>query len=168
MAMGTLGEVRDLNKSAYHLLKRAGQFAADLYSQEVGDRGLTHRQFAVLLTVAQNEGLSQTRLVETTGIDRSTLADLVARLLKKGLLQRKRTREDARANAIRLSAAGRRALLATQPGAATADRRLLNLLPSGQRNEFIAALSVISEALEKMSAESARLNGDDGRAPRRR
>lgn len=159
--MSTAGEVRNLNKSPFHLLKRAGQFAADLYADEVGSRGLTHRQFAVLLTVAQNEGLSQTDLVERTGIDRSTLADLVGRLLKKGLLQRKRTKEDARANAIRLSAAGRRALMATQPGAATADKRLLNLLPTDQRKEFLAALGVISEALEDLSADSAKLNGGD-------
>ena len=83
MAMGTLGEVRDMNKSAYHPLRRAGRLAADPHAREAGDRGLTHGQFAVLLTVARNEGLSQTRLGETTGIDRGTLADLVARPLRK-------------------------------------------------------------------------------------
>ena len=91
--------------------------------------------------------MSQTELVDKTGIDRSTLADLVARLLKKGLLQRKRTKEDARANSIRLSAAGRRALQATQHGAAAADKRLLGLLSSPQRKQFLTALSQLSKAL---------------------
>ncbi|MFZ1102753.1 MAG: helix-turn-helix domain-containing protein, partial [Hyphomicrobiaceae bacterium] len=38
-----------------------------------------------------------------TGIDRSTLADIVRRLTRKGLLQRCRTNEDARAYAVRLT-----------------------------------------------------------------
>ena len=61
------------------------------------DGDLTPRQLAVLVTVAQNEGLSQTGLVDRTGIDRSTLADIVRRMQRKGLLQRRRTKEDARA-----------------------------------------------------------------------
>jgi DNA-binding MarR family transcriptional regulator len=44
------------------------------------DGDLTPRQLAVLVTVANNEGLSQTGLVDRTGIDRSTLADIVRRL----------------------------------------------------------------------------------------
>ncbi|MEQ1711924.1 MAG: MarR family transcriptional regulator, partial [Hyphomicrobium sp.] len=55
----------------------------------MGAADLTPRQYAVLITVAQNEGLSQTNLVDKTGIDRSTLADIVRRMLKKGLLQRR-------------------------------------------------------------------------------
>ena len=80
----------ELGKSPIHLLHRAGQCAGDLFAGKVPERDLTPRQFAVLLTVAQNEGLSQTGLVEKTGIDRSTLADIVRRMLKKGLLQRRR------------------------------------------------------------------------------
>jgi DNA-binding MarR family transcriptional regulator len=56
----------------------------------MGDGDLAPRQHAVLVAVSQNEGLSQTNLVEKTGVDRSTLADIVRRMLKKGLLQRRR------------------------------------------------------------------------------
>jgi DNA-binding MarR family transcriptional regulator len=49
-----------------------------------------------------NEGLSQTGIVARTGIDRSTLADLVRRLQRKGLLQRRRTKDDARAYAVKM------------------------------------------------------------------
>ncbi len=56
----------------------------------------------MLARVAGNEGLSQTDIVNLTGIDRSTLADIVRRLVKKGLLQRRRTKQDARAAAQRL------------------------------------------------------------------
>ena len=79
-----------LQRSPIHLLHRAGQCAGDIFHAEMLHGELTPRQFAVLYTVANNQGLSQTGLVERTGIDRSTLADIVRRMQKKGLLQRRR------------------------------------------------------------------------------
>ena len=76
-----------LESSPIHLLHRACQCAGDIFQREIDERELTPRQYAILLTVSQNEGLSQTHLVEKTGIDRSTLADVVRRMLKKGLLR---------------------------------------------------------------------------------
>jgi DNA-binding MarR family transcriptional regulator len=86
-----------LRRSPAHLLHRAGQCAGEIFHAEIRKGDLTRRQLAVLVTVAQTDGLSQTEIVERTGIDRSTLAALVKRLQKKGLLQRRRTKEDARA-----------------------------------------------------------------------
>ncbi|MGI9483971.1 MAG: MarR family winged helix-turn-helix transcriptional regulator [Hyphomicrobiales bacterium] len=152
-------EIKDMKKSPHHLLRRAAQYASDLYSAEVGNKGLTHRQFTVLLAVEQNEGASQTDLVQITGIDRSTLAELIARLTATGLLQRRRTKKDARVNTVKLSAAGRRALTAAQPGAKTADQRLLRVLEKDQRKVFVAALAEINKVLteqETRIAETAR------------
>src|SRR5688572_708168 len=69
-----------LGRSPIHLLHRAGQCAEDIFRAEMGDRDLTPRQLAVLTATSEDEGLSQTGLVERTGIDRSTLADMVRRL----------------------------------------------------------------------------------------
>ena len=59
-------DVKQLSRSPYHLLKRAAQYAAHIYQGEVGKSGLTQRQYTVLLSVDQNEGLSQTSLVKMT------------------------------------------------------------------------------------------------------
>ena len=85
------------------------------------------RQYAILASVSQNPDISQTGLVEQTGVDRSTLADIVRRLVKKGLLQRKRTRRDARMYAVRLTAKGQSALGAVKPAAARVDQRMLSV-----------------------------------------
>lgn len=137
-----------LTSSPGHLLRRAQQYAFDVYTQEVGADGLTPRQFAVLLTVDQNEGLSQTDLVRMTGIDRSTLADMISRLLKRDLLARKRTETDQRANAVRITASGRKALKAAMPAVAKAEGRILDPLPTGKRSEFLKALAVLSQAAD--------------------
>ena len=143
-----------LNRSPIHLLHRAGQCAGDVFQAEMKIEGLTPRQLAVLMTVAQNEGLSQTGLVERTGIDRSTLADIVRRMQRKGLLQRRRTREDARAYAVKLTDEGRRVLRTAEPLAKKVDERILDALPGKQREQFIDDLLAIVDTLQKMSPQS--------------
>jgi DNA-binding MarR family transcriptional regulator len=138
-----------LHRSAMHLLHRAGQCAADIFASEARTCGLTPRQFAVLMVVADEEGLTQTDLVERTGIDRSTLADIVARLLGRGLIQRRRAKDDGRAYAIKLSPQGAKALRDAQPGAAAADQKLLANLPPAKRQEFLEALNLIVSASRK-------------------
>jgi DNA-binding MarR family transcriptional regulator len=132
-----------LNRSATHLLHRAGQRAVDTFFAETKTGGPTPRQFAVLMMVAEQEGLTQTDLVDRTGIDRSTLADIVSRLLSRGLILRRRAKDDARAYAIRLSSQGAKALRQAQPGAAAADKRLLANLPPAKRQDFLESLNLI-------------------------
>ena len=117
-----------LERSPSHLLHRALQLALDIYAEETGPDAVTQRQYAVLAAVAAHEGLTQTDLVRSTGIDRSTLADLVARMIGKTLLARQRSTADARANTVSLTEAGRAALEAAKPRVAAADARILKLL----------------------------------------
>ncbi|MBR2535030.1 MAG: MarR family transcriptional regulator [Hyphomicrobium sp.] len=142
-----------LEKSPLHLLHRAGQCAAEIFQMELGSGDITPRQFAVLVTVSQNEGLSQTHLVERTGIDRSTLADVVRRMLKKGLLQRRRTREDARAYAVKLTDEGWRVLKSVDPLARKVDDKILSSLPSAQRDKLLQDLNNIVQALGRLQAK---------------
>ncbi|NOX84200.1 Transcriptional regulator, MarR family [hydrothermal vent metagenome] len=144
-----------LKSSPGHLLRRAQQYAHDLYSKEVGTSGPTPRQFEVLSVVAKNEGLSQTDLVRHTGIDRSTLADMIARMIKKGLLTRKRTKEDARANAVSISAAGKRILKSADAKVNKSDRAVLSVLPKTQQAGFMKALKAYADALDSMESASA-------------
>ena len=52
-----------------------------VYLAELKGGGLTPRQLVVvLITVADNAGLSQTGIVQRTGVDRATLPDIVRRL----------------------------------------------------------------------------------------
>ena len=138
---------RGLAASPSHLMHRALQLALDIYAEEAGPDGLTQRQFAVLEAASHKAGLTQTDLVRATGIDRSTLADLVARMTAKGLLQRERSTH-ARAKAVRLSAAGEVALDAARPRVEAADKRILALLPKGKRDGFLARLSDLAGAAD--------------------
>ena len=147
-----------LGASPSHLMHRVLQLALDIYSEETGPDGLTQRQFAVLEAVSHKSGLTQTDLVRATGIDRSTLADLVARMTTKGLLDRVQSTIDARAKAVSLSAAGQAALDAARPKVEAADKRILALLPKGKRDGFLGLLSELAgeadAAPDKAKAEA--------------
>lgn len=142
-----------LDHSPSHLLHRALQLALDIYAEETGPDALTQRQYAVLSAVAAHEGLTQTDLVRATGIDRSTLADLVARMIGKGLLARQRSISDARANTVSLTGQGRDALEEAEPKVASADERILALLPTRKRDAFLSVLRDIGQA--EAEAEAA-------------
>lgn len=137
-----------LDGSPSHLMHRVLQVALDIYAEETGPGAPTQRQFAVLSAVAQNEGLTQTDLVHATGIDRSTLADLVARMMGKDLLARERSATDGRANTVSLSAKGREALDAARPRVEAADKRILSLLSGGKRSALMKVLGDLAHAGE--------------------
>ncbi|MFC0634147.1 MarR family winged helix-turn-helix transcriptional regulator [Brevundimonas balnearis] len=143
-----------LAQSPSHLLHRVLQLALDIYAEETGPDAPTQRQFAVLEACAQKEGLTQTDLVKATGIDRSTLADLVARMTAKGLLLRERSTIDARANTVRLSPEGQAALNAARPKVEAADKRILALLSKGRRDVFIEVLTELTDAADAAPAEA--------------
>jgi DNA-binding MarR family transcriptional regulator len=130
-----------LARSPSHLLHRVLQLALDIYAEESGAGGVTQRQFAVLAAVAENEGVTQTGLVRATGIDRSTLADMVARMITKGHLERQRSDLDARANTVSLTSAGAAVLEESRPKVAMADARILALLKPSKREGFLELLS---------------------------
>jgi DNA-binding MarR family transcriptional regulator len=140
-----------IDRSIIHLLHRASQRASEIFAQETRDFDLTARQYAVITTVAQHEGLSQTDLVRLTGIDRSTLADVVQRLLKRGLIQRERTTRDGRTYAVSLSPGGRDLLESIKPSARRADRLVLSCL--GDEDGKLAA-QILNRLLRKADEQS--------------
>ena len=143
-----------LSESPSHLMHRVLQTALDLYVEEVGPGGLTQRQYAVLAAAAERDGATQAELVRITGIDRSTLADMAARMATKGLLERQKSSLDARAMIVRLSDKGREALEAARPRVEAADRRILERLPKAKRETFLALLTAFTEAADGAEAEA--------------
>jgi DNA-binding MarR family transcriptional regulator len=132
-----------VSSSATHLLHRAGQLAEDLFARSIGEVNITARQFVVLSVVDSLEDPSQTALCDISGIDRSTLADIVRRLVERGLLSRRRTRQDARMYAVRLTPEGKDVLERALPIARKVDDLLVEGLSAEQREQFSAFLQKV-------------------------
>jgi DNA-binding MarR family transcriptional regulator len=131
-----------LDRSPVHLLHRALQAAEEFFRQGTTS-GLTPRQLAVLVTVAEHEGTNQIDLSELTGTDRTTAAEVVRRLARKGFLQRRRSRSDVRAYVLKVTEDGLEAMRAGEPVELFVDARVLAVLPEARREAFMAALQAI-------------------------
>jgi DNA-binding MarR family transcriptional regulator len=143
-----------------HLLRRCQQRAVEIFMEEIGTTRLTPRQFALLLTLAQRPGLTQTELVEETGIDRSTVGDMVDRLVRRGLVRRRRSGRDQRANTLAILPAGAAALREALPAVERAQERIMAPLPPAMRSDFMAALRLMAHDAPQPDSEE--------RPPRRR
>jgi DNA-binding MarR family transcriptional regulator len=143
------GEGCWLDRSPTHLLHRVAQCADGIFDELVVVGALTPRQLAVLLTVSADEGLSQTGLAEQTGMGRSTVADVVGRLKRKGLLERRRTKRYTRAYAVTLTDEGRRVLQTVRPLANKVDDLILASLPGKQGENFLSRLRSIIATLQR-------------------
>ena len=134
-----------LNLMPGHLLRRCQQRAVDLFTAELGEDGPTPRQFALLFCIQQNPGATQIELVRLSGIDRSTRAEMLRRLLKRGLVARQKIDGDRRANALRLTSAGETLLARAIPVVAAVQDRILAPIPRGERKDLIRLLSLIAD-----------------------
>jgi MarR family transcriptional regulator, temperature-dependent positive regulator of motility len=136
-------------RSIIEALHRAEQAAFAAYMAASIPGEITPRQFAILAAVAAKEGLSQTDIGLATGIDRSTLADIVRRMHDRGYLRRDRTKDDARSYAISLTAKGKDLLEKATPAVQKVDAQILDAFPAKERKvlmgflERIASLSVV-------------------------
>ncbi|MGP1275773.1 MAG: MarR family winged helix-turn-helix transcriptional regulator [Caulobacterales bacterium] len=153
--MGDKGQF-DLAASPGQLLHRAQQVAAERFASATGGVEITQRQFAVLSALAEADGQTQTQLVQRTGIDRSTLAELVSRMATRGLVAREKAPGDARANAVKMTEAGQALYKTAVDGATAADEAILSALAKNKRANFVDALVRIAGALDPETAEKAK------------
>jgi len=99
------------------------------------------------LTVLQAEGpLSQRRLAERQGIDRTTMVAVVDELERLGAVERRKDPGDRRANALHITPHGRRLLGRARTAVAGAEEAFLAPLPPAERQRLRAALRTLVES----------------------
>jgi len=87
-------------------LRRAQITAFQHFAATVGLAGVTPGWFGLMVIVAKNEGLSQTRLARALGVDGSTMVAMIDRLEENGCLRRHRSEIDRRSHALYLTEEG--------------------------------------------------------------
>lgn len=132
----------DLLAAPGHLLRRAHQRSYELFTRRVGTAA-TRQQFALLLVLAQRPGASQRELVDASGMDKSTLKEMLERLVARGWVQRERDPADSRAWTMRVTEAGRALIEGLLPQVAAAQREILAPLPEQDRPVFMRMLRTL-------------------------
>lgn len=142
----------DLRRHPGHLIRRAQQVHYWLWNAEVSSE-VTSPQFAVLYALRAETNIDQKTLGDRVSLDRSTTADVVARLKARGMIQRIRDPRDARRNLLRLTAAGQRTTERLIPKAVRMNRLLVSVLSECEQAELLRMLNLMVDADERLRNE---------------
>ena len=125
------------------LLRRAQQVHTALWATTFGG-GITGPQFAAVQVLAQHPGISQRELGERAALDKSTGADVLARLERKGWVRRAQDGRDARIRILNLTEQARDAAESTVAAVMGVQELLLEPVPAAERRDFLAALARVA------------------------
>jgi DNA-binding MarR family transcriptional regulator len=128
------------------LVRRLHQIHLAMFAEECGALGLTPVQYSILTVAAALPGLEQGRLGYEVGVDRTTLANVVARLEGRKLLTRTQGRTDRRLKHVTLTQAGLDLLERMAAPAGRAHARTVEALPEAEREAFLRALATLVDA----------------------
>lgn len=136
----------DLSNRPGFLIRRLHQIHTALFFEECGKFNVTPVQYSLMTAIAAQPGLEQARLAHEIGVDRATLANVVARLETRGLLRRTTTKADRRLKRVILTARGKRLLDQMTQAAWRAHARTVDALPPTERAAFLHALARLVDA----------------------
>lgn len=132
-----------MDKAVLHLLHRAGQCAEELFARSADAMNVTPRQLVVLAAISRNPDCSQTAIVNATGIDRSTIAEMIRRLAERRLISRQRSKQDSRAYVVNLTQSGQETLRKASPLAKRVDDRITSVLGPKRTDQLVRSLNDI-------------------------
>ena len=142
----------DLRRHPGHLIRRVQQVHEWLWNAQVSAE-VTSPQFAVLYALRAQQDIDQKTLGERVSLDRSTTAELVKRLLRRGLVRSIRDQTDGRRNRIHLTPAGLRTVTRLTPKAEQMNQILISVLNEGEQTELVRMLNLVVDADERLRNE---------------
>lgn len=126
----------ELSEQLGFLLGRAHLAHREISSRALGPVGLGVKELGALAVLAEEGPLSQQRLGERQGVDRTTMVAVVDALERGRLVRRERDPRDRRAYALHPTPAGRRALARGLVRARRAEDEFLAPLPARDRERL--------------------------------
>ncbi|MEZ5741634.1 MAG: MarR family transcriptional regulator [Burkholderiaceae bacterium] len=133
----------ELTDIASHLLRRAHFRAEELFAAEIGALGLTPRQKALLIVAYRHPGSNQGDLADRIAVDRNTFAEMLARMVKSGLLRRSPDPEDGRAKRVFITDRGIDLLKRVMPLDRRVEQQVMAPLSPEYRPLFLKCLRMM-------------------------
>ncbi|MEX5683319.1 MarR family winged helix-turn-helix transcriptional regulator [Pseudomonas silesiensis] len=115
------------------LIRRAQQRHVAIWMREVST-DVTSVQYAVLLVLEHLPGVSQRELGDELDLDRATIAELVARMVRNGLVARVSDLQDKRRKALSLTTPGQTLLNELKPRVENVEQVLTQHLSATERD----------------------------------
>ena len=127
-----------------YLLRRASVAALNDLNGRLARYELRHAEFALLRLIRTNAGINQTEAGRALEIQRPNMATLVAKLERRGLVERKPI--DRRSQALRLTPDGRALLRKASAAVDACERDLIEAVPAEIRPMVIPVLTALWQA----------------------
>lgn len=137
----------DLTTHPGHLARRLQQAHYLLWNTMVSEE-ITSPQFAVLNALVAEPGLDQRTVGERVGLDRSTIAEVITRLIRRELLDKVRDPQDGRRYLLHLTDEGKRTHRKLTVRTARMNQVFLGPLSTDEQTVFFDLIQRVSEAAE--------------------
>lgn len=131
------GLIKDIDAMPGYLLRQCSQLMREFFAEECGPYGITPEQLIVLLTLQLNPGIVQVNVADRVSLDQATTGQIIARLIKRGLVQRRKNPADMRAWQVELTPEGSRLLDEVRPHSSRAKDRFLEPLNADERSDLL-------------------------------
>jgi len=135
-----------LQRAPGFLFRQMDARATSLFLAYAVDGEITPRQFGVLLTLTQSGPMLQTDLGRVMRIDRSTLGEMLGRMLERGLITHRAWPKDRRVSQLSITDAGRETFRANFGAARRMQEELLAPLDLDERELLLDLLTRLVEA----------------------
>lgn len=142
----------ELSTHPGHLARRLQQAHTLLWSVLVSEE-TTSPQFAVLNALVGTPDIDQRTLGGDVRLDRSTVADVVARLARRGLLERVRDPLDGRRNVLRATGEGLRLHRRLVARTESMNKVFLAPLDEEEQETLLRLIATVADAAERLRAE---------------
>ena len=129
-----------------YLIRRLHQIHSTLFGEECDSFDITPVQDGLLTTLRQMPDADQISLAQEIGLDRTNVSDVLVRLAKRGLVRRRRAKQDKRMMLSRLTPEGERLTAELHEKMVRAQDRLLAPLNPGEREAFLSTLLRLIDA----------------------
>jgi DNA-binding MarR family transcriptional regulator len=139
------------------LIRRLHQLHCSLFFEETRDYGITPVQYSLMTALGARGELDQISLSQEVGLERTSVAEVLPRLRRRGLLERRRSAADRRTKLVYLTPKGRRLLKKMSSAVKRAHDRTIDKLPKPQRDLFLLQLVELVEANNKIGNVPFRL-----------
>jgi DNA-binding MarR family transcriptional regulator len=134
----------DLHAGVGFLARLIDTRVRNVYEELTEQNEITPRQFGALLTLYQKGTMTLTELSINIYVDRSTLSEMINRMVKRKLVIKSANSEDERSAKVALSPSGKAILLGIVQGVVKQQQILLAPLPKSERAQFIRNMKLIA------------------------
>ncbi len=145
----------ELRNTVGHLIRVSEQVHYSLWSKKISEIQLTSPQFAVLHVLADEQPLDQRTIGLRASLDRSTVADIVSRLVRRGLVESGSDPNDGRRKRITLSELGRKIHQSAAVSALEINESLLSPVTTSERLSLLTILNKIVQYHESCGEDRA-------------